>query len=206
MQQLNENHTFTGMQKDLAISRHPSTFLYDAHNIRLTARGKDTLLSITNERGPLKTGIIIEGTYLGHCLLRNYLTVFSTTTSVQQESITSTTSGSSRLYINHINRWQDSFQTDTPSTDTSQESTSGSTSGSETTTPTVLPDNILPWQPIVTENSTSNVVSNNSSTTEENSEENDEEKTYTDPFELRKIKGKEYYILFEKDANESYKY
>lgn len=174
MQQLNENHTFTGMQKDLAISRHPSTFLYDAHNIRLTARGKDTLLSITNERGPLKTGIIIEGTYLGHCLLRNYLTVFSTTTPVQQESITSTTSGSSRLYINHINRWQDSFQTDTPSTDTSQESTSGSTSDDETTTPTVLPDNVLPWQPVVTE-STSSIVSNNSSTTEENSEENDEE-------------------------------
>ena len=40
----------------------------------------------------------------------------------------------------------------------------------------------------------------------QDSEENDEEKTYIEPFELRKIKGKEYYILFEKDANESYKY
>ena len=51
MKQLNEHHSFTGMQRDMSIAKHPSSFLYDAHNIRLTARGEDTLLTITNEKG-----------------------------------------------------------------------------------------------------------------------------------------------------------
>lgn len=93
MKQLNEHHSFTGMQRDMSISKHPSSFLYDAHNIRLTARGEDTLLTITNERGPsvVKKSVIqdnslittdvdiqVTGTYLGHCLLGKYLVVFST--------------------------------------------------------------------------------------------------------------------------------
>ena len=78
MKQLNEHHSFTGMQRDMSIAKHPSSFLYDAHNIRLTARGEDTLLTLTNERGPLNTRIEVEGTYLGHCLLGKYLVVFST--------------------------------------------------------------------------------------------------------------------------------
>lgn len=78
MKQLNEHHSFTGMQRDMSIAKHPSSFLYDAHNIRLTARGEDTLLTITNERGPSYAGVEIKGTYLGHCLLGKYLTVFST--------------------------------------------------------------------------------------------------------------------------------
>lgn len=78
MKQLNEHHSFTGMQRDMSIAKHPSSFLYDAHNIRLTARGEDTLLTITNERGPSYAGVEIKGTYLGHCILGKYLTVFST--------------------------------------------------------------------------------------------------------------------------------
>ena len=78
MKQLNEHHSFTGMQRDMSIAKHPSSFLYDAHNIRLTARGEDTLLTITNERGTSYAGVEIKGTYLGHCLLGKYLTVFST--------------------------------------------------------------------------------------------------------------------------------
>lgn len=78
MKQLNEHHSFTGMQRDMSIAKHPSSFLYDAHNIRLTARGEDTLLTITNEKGPSYAGVEIKGTYLGHCLLGKYLTVFST--------------------------------------------------------------------------------------------------------------------------------
>lgn len=78
MQLRNEHHTFTGMQRDSSISRHPSSFLYDAHNIRLTVRDNDTLYSITNEKGTKKTDISVEGTYLGHCLLNKYLVVFST--------------------------------------------------------------------------------------------------------------------------------
>lgn len=78
MKQLNEHHSFTGMQRDISISKQPSSFLYDAHNIRLTARGEDTLLTVTNERGPLYTKLHIEGTYLGHCLIDKYLVIFST--------------------------------------------------------------------------------------------------------------------------------
>lgn len=66
------------MQRDLTSLKHPTSFLYDAHNIRLTARGEDTLLTLTNEKGPLYAGITIPGTYLGHCLLGTYLVIFST--------------------------------------------------------------------------------------------------------------------------------
>lgn len=80
----NEHHAFTGMQKDLAASKHPSSFLKDAHNIRLTQREGETLLAITNEKGTLETNIQISGdVYLGHCLLGKYLVVFSTDASQQ---------------------------------------------------------------------------------------------------------------------------
>ena len=84
MQQQVDNHVFTGMQKDLSISKHPANYLYDAQNIRITARENGTLLSITNERGPKDLEIEIEGDYLGHCVLNQYLIVFSTTTNEDQ--------------------------------------------------------------------------------------------------------------------------
>ena len=77
MRQLNEHHSFTGMQRDMSISKHPTSFLYNAKNIRLTPRGDDTMFAITNERGTVEVGIKITGTYLGHCLLNNYLVVFT---------------------------------------------------------------------------------------------------------------------------------
>lgn len=79
MQQQVDNHVFTGMQKDLSISKHPANYLYDAQNVRITAREDGTLLSITNERGPKDLEIPINGKYLGHCVLNQYLVVFSTT-------------------------------------------------------------------------------------------------------------------------------
>ena len=78
-----EKHVFQGMQRDLSISKQQPQFLFDAHNIRLTQRDEDgsNLLTITNERGTLDTNITISGTtYLGHCLLNEYLIVFSTGT------------------------------------------------------------------------------------------------------------------------------
>ena len=81
MQLLNEHHSFTGMQRDMSISKQPTSFLYDAKNIRLTPRGDDTMYAITNEKGTLSTGVTITGTYLGHCLLNQYLVIFSTTSS-----------------------------------------------------------------------------------------------------------------------------
>lgn len=78
MVQKNEHHTFTGMQKDIAISKHPSKYLFDARNIRLTQREDgSTLLAITNEKGTEDTELEITGIYLGHCVLNQYLVVFS---------------------------------------------------------------------------------------------------------------------------------
>lgn len=78
-----DSHIFTGMQKDSAISKQKAEFLWDAHNIRLTAREGDTLFAMTNERGTSKVldssgnQITMNGAYLGHCVLDKYLTVFT---------------------------------------------------------------------------------------------------------------------------------
>lgn len=77
MQLKNEHYSFAGMQRDLVSSKHPTTFLYDARNIRLTSRNDDTLFAITNEKGTVTTNITIPGRYLGHSLLNQYLVVFS---------------------------------------------------------------------------------------------------------------------------------
>lgn len=82
--QQSTNHIFTGMQQDVAISRAQSECLIDAHNIRITSRGEETLLSITNERGPKELTLVnefgeyvtIEGTIIGHCVLNQYLVLF----------------------------------------------------------------------------------------------------------------------------------
>ena len=79
MQLKSDPHIFSGMQRDMAVSRHKAESLWDAHNIRFTARDGDTLLSITNEKGttelPLNTTLC--GTYLGHCVINDYTVVFT---------------------------------------------------------------------------------------------------------------------------------
>lgn len=80
-----ENYIFTGLQQDAAVSKQQPQYLIDAHNIRITAREGETLLSITNERGPkelviknnIGTNVSITGTILGHCVLNNYLVLFT---------------------------------------------------------------------------------------------------------------------------------
>lgn len=79
-----ENHIFSGMQKDVSAPKHPVEFIYDGRNVRLTAREKETLLSVTNEKGTVEAldnvyskPIVVKGKYLGHCLLNQYLVVFS---------------------------------------------------------------------------------------------------------------------------------
>lgn len=52
MQQQQDVHIFTGMEKDVSASKQEANIMYDAHNIRITARTKETALSITNELGP----------------------------------------------------------------------------------------------------------------------------------------------------------
>lgn len=91
MQQQIESHIFNGLQRDLAVSKQLANYLYDAFNIRITARGEDTLLSITNERGPKQIEVDeekkIRGCYLGSCMLNQYLVVFSTTRYEKQDLI-----------------------------------------------------------------------------------------------------------------------
>lgn len=73
-----DQHIFGGMQRDLSISKQKPEFLWDAHNIRLTAREGDTMLSITNEKGTSEiNGVYFTGSFLGYCVLDNYLVVFT---------------------------------------------------------------------------------------------------------------------------------
>lgn len=79
-----------GMRQDISPSKANPEYIFDARNIRLTARGNDTLLSISNEQGSKKiyapTSTIaqpidlIKGKVLGYCVLNNYLVTFSTDT------------------------------------------------------------------------------------------------------------------------------
>ena len=71
-------HSFQGMRRDNHPSRQNSKFLWEAHNIRFTAREDNTLLTLTNEKGNKNTGLNIHGIYLGHCIVGDYLVVFTT--------------------------------------------------------------------------------------------------------------------------------
>ena len=81
-----ENHIIKGIQRDLSRSKFSPEFAFDAQNIRLTAREGNTLLSVTNEKGTkeciLKNSnneeVTIVGSYIGHCVLNNYLVLFTT--------------------------------------------------------------------------------------------------------------------------------
>lgn len=71
-------HAFQGMRQDNHPIRQESKYLWEAHNIRFTAREDNTLLSMTNERGPKAIdNIEISGTYVGHCVVGDYLVVFT---------------------------------------------------------------------------------------------------------------------------------
>ena len=88
-------NTNIGMSRDRSISKPDNQLAFENHNIRITARDKDTLLSVTNERGntPIVfssssdaqssdyTGLFateIVGTLLGYAVLNNYLVLFTT--------------------------------------------------------------------------------------------------------------------------------
>lgn len=78
MKQNNDNHIFQGLQRDSATTQQQSSYLWDAQNIRITAREGETLFTITNERGPLKIELDnIIGSYLGHCVITDYLVLFT---------------------------------------------------------------------------------------------------------------------------------
>ena len=72
-----ENHVFQGLKRDNHQIRQKSEFLWDAHNIRLTNREDNTLLSITNEKGTSGPLSYFLKSYVGHCVLGKYLVVFT---------------------------------------------------------------------------------------------------------------------------------
>lgn len=72
-----ENHVFQGLKRDTHQIRQKSEFLWDAHNIRLTNREDNTLLSITNEKGTSGPLSYFLESYVGHCVLGKYLVVFT---------------------------------------------------------------------------------------------------------------------------------
>lgn len=77
MKELNEHHSFMGMQRDLVCSKQPVNFLYDARNIRLTSRGDSTMLAVTNEKGTEVEYMGVSGKYLGHACIGKYLVLFT---------------------------------------------------------------------------------------------------------------------------------
>ena len=70
-------HIFQGMKRDNHQIRQDGKFLWDAHNIRITNREDNTLLSITNEKGTSDPLLTFEGYYVGHCVIGKYLVVFT---------------------------------------------------------------------------------------------------------------------------------
>ena len=79
-------HVFQGMKQDNHPIRQESKYLWEAHNIRFTAREGNTLLSMTNERGTEDTKININGAYIGHCIVGEYLVVFTRFTQLDDTS------------------------------------------------------------------------------------------------------------------------
>lgn len=69
-------HIIKGMQKDTSKSKLSKEFVFDAKNIRITAREDNSLLSITNEKGNEHSDHLL-GNYLGHCVLNNQIIIFS---------------------------------------------------------------------------------------------------------------------------------
>ena len=65
-----------GMRQDISPSKANPEYIFDARNIRLTARGNDTLLSISNEQGTTPV-IDVEGQVLGYCVLNKYIVLFT---------------------------------------------------------------------------------------------------------------------------------
>ena len=64
-----------GMRQDVSPSKANPEYIFDAKNIRLTARGKDTLLSISNEQSSVDTGIVLTG-LAGYCIFNDYIIAF----------------------------------------------------------------------------------------------------------------------------------
>lgn len=76
---MQDNHIFQGMRRDNHPIRQEKQFLWDAHNIRLTTRDDNTMLSITNEKSTKNIMSFEKGeTYVGHTVIGGYLILLTT--------------------------------------------------------------------------------------------------------------------------------
>ncbi len=67
-----------GMNRDLSISKTGESAAFENRNIRVTATDKDTLLSVTNERGNRKVeNLTFSGTLIGYGVLNDYIILFT---------------------------------------------------------------------------------------------------------------------------------
>ena len=86
-----------GMNRDLSISKAGESAAYENRNIRILATDKDTMLSVTNERGNKKVeDITFEGELLGYGVLNSYVILF--------------TADSSKSYIYRVELLSDTFR------------------------------------------------------------------------------------------------
>lgn len=77
-----DTHVFQGLRRDNHPINQDSKFLWDAHNIRLTARDGNSQLSITNEKSTKELYNLGSGfNYLGHTVVGDWLVLFVTSTS-----------------------------------------------------------------------------------------------------------------------------
>ena len=68
-----------GMSQDYSISKDNQEYAFKNKNIRIQSLDDNTLLSVTNVKGPKKisTDITIEGTIVGKCFTGDYLVLFT---------------------------------------------------------------------------------------------------------------------------------
>ena len=97
-----------GMRQDISPSKANPEYIFDARNIRLTARGNDTLLSISNEQGTTPV-INIGGQVLGYCVLNKYIVLFTRSSSryrAENDKIVISSSNTIlRIYKNNNNEF-----------------------------------------------------------------------------------------------------
>ena len=91
-----------GMYQDSSISKSSKEFAFENYGIRITGELDNTLLSVTNEKGPSLVESII-GTYLGHCVLGKYLIIFTTSDNEDYIYKYSIDEGISTLYSGDLN-------------------------------------------------------------------------------------------------------
>ena len=65
-----------GMTRDLSISKSPNTLAFENFNIRITELDKNSLLSVTNEKGVV-SALDLVGTCLGWCVINDFIVLFN---------------------------------------------------------------------------------------------------------------------------------